>query len=227
MSWIDTISFDDRGLVPVIAQDAGTGEVLMLAWATAEALRLTAGTGRAHYWSRSRGALWRKGETSGHAQQVVEVRVDCDADAVLYRVRQTGPACHTGERSCFHRSAYGEELVAAGDPRPVLARVEEVVARRHAERPEGSYTTYLFAQGVDKVLKKVGEEAAETIVAAKNGDPAELRAETADLLFHLLVLWRALGLDFGEVYSELERRFGAPPRPGSTNASPRRSSGVD
>ncbi len=224
MSWIDTIGYDDRGLVPVIAQDAATGEVLMLAWASAEALRLTAETGRAHYWSRSRGRLWQKGETSGHAQEVAEVRVDCDADAVLYRVRQTGPACHTGERSCFHRAAEGGELAPASDPRPVLARVEEVVARRHAERPEGSYTTYLFAQGVDKVLKKVGEEAAETIVAAKNGDPAELRAETADLLFHLLVLWRALGFDFGEVYSELERRFGAPPRPGSTKASPPRSS---
>jgi phosphoribosyl-ATP pyrophosphohydrolase/phosphoribosyl-AMP cyclohydrolase len=225
MSWIERIGYDDRGLVPVVAQDAATGEVLMLAWASAEALRLTAETGRAHYWSRSRGRLWRKGETSGHAQEVVEVRVDCDADAVLYRVRQAGPACHTGERSCFFRSVDdGAELAGAADPRPVLARVEEVVARRHAERPEGSYTTYLFEQGVDKVLKKVGEEAAETIVAAKNGDAAELRAETADLLFHLLVLWRALGFDFGEVYSELERRFGSPPRPGSAKASPRRSS---
>lgn len=224
MSWTEQIEFDERGLVPVVAQDAATGEVLMLAWATAEALRLSAETGRAHYWSRSRGELWRKGDTSGNEQEVVEIRVDCDADAVLYRIRQTGPACHTGERSCFFRAVEGDGLAQAGDPRPVMARVEEIIAERHAGRPEGSYTTYLFEQGVDKILKKVGEEATETVIAAKNGDAAEMASETADLLFHLLVLWRAQGLPFGMVYSELERRFGAAPRPGSTKASPRRSS---
>ncbi len=225
MPWIDTITFDERGLVPVVAQDARTGEVLMLAWANREALQRTAETGRAHYWSRSRGALWMKGETSGHAQEVVDVRVDCDADAVLYRVRQTGPACHTGERSCFYRTPddSGGELTEAPDPRPMVARLEEIIARREEERPEGSYTTYLFAQGVDKILKKLGEETAETIIAAKNGDNAELRSESADLLFHLMVLWRARGLDPGEVWDELERRFGAAPRAGSTEARPSRS----
>lgn len=213
MSWTDSISFDGRGLVPVVAQDAATGEVLMLAWANAEALRLTRETGRAHYWSRSRAALWCKGETSGNVQQVEEVRVDCDADAVLYRVRQTGPACHTGERSCFHRAVSPQGAVeAASDPRPILARIEETLARRDAERPEGSYTTYLFAQGIDKTLKKVGEEAAETIIAAKNGDDAGLASESADLLFHLLVLWRQRGLPAAAVWDELERRFGAVPR---------------
>jgi phosphoribosyl-ATP pyrophosphohydrolase/phosphoribosyl-AMP cyclohydrolase len=225
MPWIDTLTFDERGLVPVVAQDARTGEVLMLAWANREALQRTRETGRAHYWSRSRGALWMKGETSGHAQEVVDVRVDCDADAVLYRVRQTGPACHTGERSCFYRTADadGGELTEATDPRPMLARLEEIIAGRERERPEGSYTTYLFAQGVDKILKKLGEETAETIIAAKNADNAELRSESADLLFHLMVLWRARGLDAGEVWDELERRFGAAPRPGSTEARPSRS----
>jgi phosphoribosyl-ATP pyrophosphohydrolase/phosphoribosyl-AMP cyclohydrolase len=218
MPWTDQITFDDRGLVPVVAQDARTGEVLMLAWANAQALRLTQETGRAHYWSRSRESLWAKGETSGHVQEVVDVRVDCDADAVLYRVRQTGPACHTGERSCFYRAVDRSEteLGEAADPRPMLARLESIIEERERTRPEGSYTTYLFAQGVDKVLKKVGEETAETIIAAKNGDNAELTAESADLLFHLMVLWRARGLNADDVWGELERRFGAPPREGST-----------
>ena len=224
MTWTDGLKFDERGLVPVIAQDAGTGEVLMLAWANAEALRLTAETGRAHYWSRSRGELWAKGSTSGNTQEMVDVRVDCDADAILYRVRQSGPACHTGERSCFHRVTDGTDLAAAPDPRPVLARVQDIIAQRHTERPENSYTTYLFGAGTDKILKKVGEEATETIIAAKNGDRAELASETADLLFHLLVLWQAQGLPFDDVYAELDRRFGAAPRTGSTAPAPRRAS---
>jgi phosphoribosyl-ATP pyrophosphohydrolase/phosphoribosyl-AMP cyclohydrolase len=225
MPWTDQITFDERGLVPVVAQDARTGEVLMLAWANAEALRLTRETGRAHYWSRSRQSLWIKGETSGHAQQVVDVRVDCDADAVLYRVHQAGPACHTGERSCFYRSVEGAEteLGEAADPRPMLARLESIIEERERERPEGSYTTYLFEQGVDKVLKKVGEETAETIIAAKNGDNAELTAESADLLFHLMVLWRARGLEADDVWAELERRFGRAPRAGSPEGRPSRA----
>ncbi|HEX8691727.1 MAG TPA: bifunctional phosphoribosyl-AMP cyclohydrolase/phosphoribosyl-ATP diphosphatase HisIE [Longimicrobium sp.] len=226
MSWIDEVKLDERGLVPVVAQDARTGEVLMLAWASAEALRLTAESGRAHYWSRSRGELWKKGETSGNAQEVVEVRLDCDGDAVLYRVRQTGPACHTGERSCFFRAAGADGLSRAADPRPVLARVEEIVAARDAGRPEGSYTTYLFQQGVDKILKKVGEEAAETIIAAKNEGVEQLRSESADLLYHLLVLWRAKGLALDDLWAELDRRFGQAPRPGAADPVERRSSEV-
>ncbi|HEU0015202.1 MAG TPA: bifunctional phosphoribosyl-AMP cyclohydrolase/phosphoribosyl-ATP diphosphatase HisIE [Longimicrobium sp.] len=225
MSWIDRLTFDARGLLPVVAQDARTGEVLMLAWANAQALRLTLETGRAHYWSRSRGELWAKGQTSGNTQEIVDVRVDCDADAVLYRVRQSGPACHTGERSCFHRLADGSDgsWGDAPDPRPMLARLEDIIAARDAERPEGSYTAYLFAQGIDKILKKVGEEATETVIAAKNGDNAELRAEAADLLFHLMVLWRARGLDAAEVWDELDRRFGQAPRPGSAEGRPSRA----
>ena len=226
MSWLDEVKFDDRGLVPVVAQDARTGEVLMLAWSNAEALRLTRESGRAHYWSRSRGELWRKGDTSGNVQEVHEVRLDCDGDAVLYRVRQTGPACHTGERSCFFRSVDGDEVQRGDDARPVLARIEEIVAARHAERPEGSYTTYLFAEGIDKILKKVGEEATETIIVAKNEGAEQLRAESADLLYHLLVLWRAKGLPLDELWAELDRRFGQPSREGSTDPAARRSSEV-
>lgn len=227
MAWTDEITFDERGLVPVVAQDERTGEVLMLAWADAEALRLTRETGRAHYWSRSRRALWAKGDTSGHVQHVAEVRVDCDADAVLYRVRQEGPACHTGERSCFHRAvADGGALEGGADGRGLLHRIEAVLAARDAERPEGSYTTYLFTQGVDKILKKVGEEAVETVIAAKNDGTAELVGESADLLFHLLVLWRARGVAVDDVLDELAGRFGRAPRPGSASPAPRRGSDV-
>ena len=214
MAWMDEVTFDARGLVPVVAQEARTGEVLMLAWADRDALARTRETGRAHYFSRSRARMWMKGETSGHVQEVVDVRLDCDGDAVLYRVRQTGPACHTGARSCFFRAAGGGGALAdAPDPRPMLDRLEEIIAERDQARPEGSYTTYLFEQGVDKVLKKVGEEATETVIAAKNGESAGLVAESADLLFHLMVLWRTQGVPAGAVWDELERRFGRAPRP--------------
>jgi len=228
MSWTVRIEFDERGLVPVVAQDARTGEVLMLAWANAQALRLTAETGWAHYWSRSRGELWKKGETSGNAQEIVEVRVDCDADAVLYRVQVVagGPACHTGERSCFYRRVDADELREGGDPRGILSRMEEIVASRDAERPEGSYTTYLFASGVDKILKKVGEEATEVVIAAKNEGTADLASESADLLYHLMVLWRARQLSPDEVWDVLQSRFGQPPRPGSADPAERRSSEI-
>lgn len=224
MSWIDDLTFDDRGLLPVVAQDARTGEVLMLAWATRDALARTVETGDAHYWSRSRGEMWRKGGTSGHVQRVREIRVDCDGDAVIYRVDQTGPACHTGERSCFHRAAAEDgSLAPAADPRPVLERVDALLGERQAARPEGSYTTYLFTQGIDKILKKVGEEATETVIAAKNADPAALRSEAADLLFHLLVLFRQQGLPLADVWDELDARFGRAPRPGSTEGRASRS----
>lgn len=218
MSWIDTLKFDAAGLVPVVAQDALTGEVLMLAYANAAALERTRATGRAHYWSRSREALWCKGESSGHVQEVVEVRVDCDADAVLYRVRQTGPACHTLAPSCFHRAAAGDALHDVGAGGHVLERVAETVRSRHAERPERSYTTYLFAEGLDKILKKVGEEATEVVIAAKNAaregdaEPGELRGEVADLLFHLLVMLQERGLPPARIWEEMEHRFGAAPR---------------
>lgn len=218
MSWIDELKFDASGLLPVVAQEAESGEVLMLAFANRDALQLTLQTGRAHYWSRSRGAMWQKGETSGHVQDVVEVRADCDGDAVLYRVRQTGPACHTLERSCFHRAVVEEELQPASEGGHILARLDAIVGAREEQRPEGSYTTYLFDKGLDKILKKVGEETTEVVIAAKNQQNAELRAELADLLFHLLVLLRARGLPLPEIWAELEARFGGASRTPSAAA---------
>lgn len=212
MSWIGELCFDARGLVPVVAQDATTGEVLMLAYANRDALERTAATGQAHYWSRSRAEIWMKGGTSGHTQTVEEIRVDCDGDAVLYRVRQRGPACHTLAPSCFFRHAEGDELVDSATRAHVISRLEAIVARRDHERPEGSYSTYLFSKGIDKVLKKVGEEAAEVIIAAKNDGGPELVSETTDLLYHLLVALRMRGVSLDEVWSEMDARFGGAPR---------------
>lgn len=212
MTWIDQLEFDSRGLIPVVAQEALTGEVLMLAYANREALERTLETRRAHYWSRSRQQLWQKGESSGHVQEVQEVRADCDGDAVLYRVRQSGAACHTGAGSCFHRRVEDGILEPADQTGHVLTRIAAVVRERDEQRPPDSYTTYLFEKGLDKILKKLGEEATETVIAAKNADPRELRAEAADLLYHLLVLLRASGVPPEEVWTELEARFGAPPR---------------
>ena len=185
----------------------------MLAYADREALTRTLDSGTAHYWSRSRSEIWRKGDTSGHVQNVVEVRVDCDGDAVLYRVRQAGAACHTLESSCFHRKVSDGDLVPAAEMAHILARLEEIIADREATRPPESYTTYLFEKGIDKILKKVGEETTETVIAAKNADPVELRYETADLFFHLLVLLRASSLPLQEIWAELESRFGGVARP--------------
>jgi phosphoribosyl-AMP cyclohydrolase / phosphoribosyl-ATP pyrophosphohydrolase len=210
--WIEELKFGDDGLVPVVTQDCDTGAILMLAYADREALRLTSDTGTAHYWSRSRREIWRKGATSGHVQEVVEVRIDCDGDAVLYRVHQTGPACHTGEGSCFFRKVEGGSVRPARELGHILARLERIVAQREVERPEGSYSTYLFDKGVDKILKKLGEETTEVVIAAKNQDASELRYEVADLLFHLLVLLRERGLPLQSVWGELESRFGLPPR---------------
>lgn len=212
MSWLDEVHFDSTGLVPVVAQDARTGELLMLAWANREALELTMETGAAHYWSRSRESIWKKGETSGHLQDVTEVRIDCDGDAVLYRVHQNGPACHTLERSCFHRRVDEGELVQDVGSGHILARMADVVAERARTMPAESYTTYLFQQGLDKILKKLGEESTETVIAAKNGDNEELRSEAADLLFHLVVLLQERKLPLEDVWAELEKRFGQAPR---------------
>ena len=157
------LTFDTRGLVPVIAQDADSGEVLMFAWATREALEQTLQTRQAHYFSRSRAELWRKGATSGHVQEVVEVRFDCDGDAVLYRVRQTGAACHTGERSCFYRTLTEEASPSVGE---VMGLLERVVSDRLEYLPEGSYVTKLHERGLGYMAQKVVEEAGESIVAA-------------------------------------------------------------
>jgi phosphoribosyl-AMP cyclohydrolase / phosphoribosyl-ATP pyrophosphohydrolase len=219
MSWLDSLNFGPDGLIPVATQEADSGTILMIAYANREALARTEATGRAHYWSRSRSELWCKGETSGHVQHVREIRVDCDSDAVLYRVAQTGPACHTLAASCFFRAVNDGALSEVLPASHVLERIAEIVRQRDSDRPDDSYTTYLFSKGIDKILKKVGEEATEVVIAAKNAagsdDPgcrAELSAEVADLFFHLLVMLQQSRMPLDEIWAELDRRFGAPPR---------------
>jgi phosphoribosyl-ATP pyrophosphohydrolase/phosphoribosyl-AMP cyclohydrolase len=198
---MDAVNFEGD-LVPVIAQDADSGEVLMLAYANREAVAATLQTNEAHYFSRSRGALWRKGESSGHRQEVIEVRYDCDGDALLYRVRQTGPACHTGAHSCFYRSLAGAPAASLGE---VLALLERVVAERLRELPEGSYVARLHGQGLGRVAQKVIEEAGESAIAALQ-EPRKLVSEAADLLFHLTILLCESGVTLQEVAGELLRR---------------------
>lgn len=217
MAWLDTVRFDTNGLVPVVAQEATSGELLMLAYANREALQKTAESGTAHYWSRSRQSLWMKGATSGNLQKLVEIRIDCDGDAVLYRVKQTGPACHTGRSTCFFSAVEGDEVVEVEAAGTILARVEAVVEDRRRNPVEGAYTNYLFEQGVDKILKKVGEEATEVVIAAKNDDPDELSTEIADLFFHLVVLLQARGVPLTRVWEVMDERFGRPPRERATS----------
>ncbi|MGA8942700.1 MAG: bifunctional phosphoribosyl-AMP cyclohydrolase/phosphoribosyl-ATP diphosphatase HisIE [Thermoactinomyces sp.] len=198
----DLAKFDENGLIPVIMQDAISKQVLTLAYMNRQALNLTLETGEAWFYSRSRQKLWHKGETSGNIQKVVSMAFDCDRDAILLQVIPQGPACHQGTYACFG-DENGTDLA---NPFLVLNELEAVIAKKEAERPEGSYTTYLFDQGLDKILKKVGEESAEVIIAAKNRSRRELKYETADLLYHLLVLLREQKLSFGEVLKELEER---------------------
>ncbi|MFJ5713700.1 bifunctional phosphoribosyl-AMP cyclohydrolase/phosphoribosyl-ATP diphosphatase HisIE [Neobacillus sp. NPDC093127] len=194
------VKFDEKGLIPGIIQDAGTKEVLTLAYMNEESLAKTIETGETWFFSRSRQELWHKGATSGNTQTVVSINYDCDQDAILVMVTPKGPACHTGSVSCF-----SERSTGLGDYQ-ILQSLEKVILERERERPEGAYTTYLFEKGVDKILKKVGEEAAEVIIAAKNRDHEELRWEAADLLYHLQVLLVEQGLPFKEVLRTLEER---------------------
>jgi phosphoribosyl-AMP cyclohydrolase / phosphoribosyl-ATP pyrophosphohydrolase len=194
------IAFDAAGLVPVVVQERASGDVLMLAFANAEALRATAESGLAHFWSRSRGKLWRKGESSGNVLRVREVRADCDKDALLMVVDPAGPACHTGTRTCFGESSPH----AAG----VLEALRRVIEDRARTRPEGSYTAKLLAKGLDHALKKVGEEATEVVLAAKGESDERLAEEGADLLFHLLVALHARGVPPDRVLDVLRRRRG-------------------
>jgi phosphoribosyl-ATP pyrophosphohydrolase/phosphoribosyl-AMP cyclohydrolase len=192
------IAYDANGLVPVVAQDFASGDVLMVAYANREALERTAETGLAHFWSRSRSALWKKGETSGHVLRVREVRSDCDNDALVMVVEPAGPACHTGARTCFGDGS----ATAAG----VVEELRRVIADRVRERPAGSYTAKLMDKGLDHVLKKVGEEATEVVLAAKGESEERLAEESADLLFHLLVALEIRGVAVSRVMDVLERR---------------------
>lgn len=200
------IRFNEQGLVPAIVQDAHSKEVLTLAYMNEQSLQKTLETKETWFYSRSRQQLWHKGETSGNVQKVVDVRYDCDADALLILVEPKGPACHTGEYSCFHHRLNDEKPVATPNRFAILSVLESLIAEREAKRPEGSYTTYLFEKGIDKIAKKVGEEAAEVIIAVKNRSKEELRWEAADLLYHLLVLLREQRLSLDDVLSVLAER---------------------
>jgi phosphoribosyl-ATP pyrophosphohydrolase/phosphoribosyl-AMP cyclohydrolase len=229
--------FDEHGLIPAVVQDDQTGEVLTVAYMNAESLAKTLQTGETWFWSRSRQELWHKGATSGNTQKVVDVRLDCDNDALLVRVIPNGPACHTGERSCFFASAEPQPAVAPvaaeepkrieAAPAPGLSLVNvsamnlgillqdlyKLIQERKDQRPEGSYTTYLFDSGLDKILKKVGEEASETIIAAKNEDRKQLSGEISDLLYHLLVLMVERKVSLEDILGELDKRAGKPANP--------------
>lgn len=212
---LSKLRFDGQGLVPAVVQDVSSGRVLTLAYMNRNALELSIQHEETYFWSRSREKLWHKGETSGNTQKIVRIDVDCDGDALLISVQPRGPACHTGQESCFHEEVCKTTpsqpnpyvgSAAKSELSPVVERLMEVIKSRKQQMPEGSYTTYLFTKGLDKILKKIGEESAETIIAAKNKSKVELTSESADLLYHLLVLFVNEGLDVEEVWTELERR---------------------
>lgn len=206
------LKWDAVGLIPAVVQDYSSKEVLMLAYMNRESLQLSVESGETWFWSRSRQELWHKGATSGHTQRIVSMQYDCDGDTLLVRVDQQGPACHTGKYSCFFNDIPTSEQAGASreasesDRFAVLSMLDATIAERYAERPEGAYTTYLFEKGLDKILKKIGEESAEVLIAAKNNDREELRAEAGDLIYHLMVLLRQQNMPIDEVLQVLENR---------------------
>ncbi|MBI3127476.1 MAG: bifunctional phosphoribosyl-AMP cyclohydrolase/phosphoribosyl-ATP diphosphatase HisIE [Candidatus Tectomicrobia bacterium] len=214
------VKWDAQGLAPAVCQDAGTGQVLMLAWMSAESLRLTLENGTVHFWSRSRQSIWHKGETSGNFLRLVSASLDCDGDALLLSVRPDGPACHTGRMSCFFnpvptgREAEGTPGLPF-DPNLLEAIYRLILERRDQADPEKSYVARLFRGGEDRILKKISEEAGEVVLAVKNAKPEEITAETADLWFHSLVALALRDVPPGRVLAELARRFGRGGRPES------------
>ncbi len=201
---IQSIQFNEQGLVPVVVQHAQTKEVLTVAYMNQESLEKTIATKETWFYSRSRKELWNKGATSGNKQQVISIRTDCDQDALVVEVIPRGPACHTGETTCFHQDVLtpDEKVGSFG----ILADLVQVIQEREKTMPEGAYTTYLFEKGVDKIGKKIGEEATEVVIAAKNRDAQELQWEAADLLYHLLVLLQEQKVDLYEVLEVLQKR---------------------
>ena len=198
---LDELKFDEKGLIPAIVVDDETGKVLTLAYMNRESLQVSMEKGLTCFWSRSRQELWLKGETSGNYQHIVSITADCDMDALEVRVRKDGPACHTGEDSCFHNPVFGEKC-----DKFQLEGLYQLLQSRKKELPEGSYTTYLFQKGLDKILKKVGEESTEVIIAGKAEDKAETIYEIADLAYHVLVLMVQLGISVEDIRKELASR---------------------
>lgn len=198
---LNNIKFDENGLIPAIIQDAKTGDVLMLAYMNETSLQKTIETKETWFYSRSRQALWHKGETSGNTQKVEQIKLDCDADSLLIQVTPNGPACHTGECTCFFHHVDGDTSTRA-----VIHTIVDTIEQRKQQPVEGAYTTYLFNEGIDKVLKKVGEEAAEVIIGAKNNDKEEIKWEIADLVYHTLVLMNMTDVTITDIKNVLYER---------------------
>ncbi|MGD9473485.1 MAG: bifunctional phosphoribosyl-AMP cyclohydrolase/phosphoribosyl-ATP diphosphatase HisIE [Eubacteriaceae bacterium] len=199
------IKFNEAGLIPAIVQDYHTRQVLMMAWMNEETLKQSIESGLATFYSRSRQEVWVKGATSGNTQHIVSIEYDCDGDTLLLQVNPDGPACHTGSISCFYRTLSTNKYLKKGNP-DILNKLVKLLEDRRENPKEGSYTNYLFEKGVDKICKKIGEEAAETIIAAKNNDPTELTYEASDLIYHLLVLLNNQDVALDSIYEELTKR---------------------
>lgn len=203
MERIDNLKFDEKGLIPAIIQDYYTKKVLMLAYMNKESLKISIDEGKTCFFSRSRQELWRKGETSGNFQTIVSIRTDCDMDTLLIDVIKAGPACHTGSESCFFNEIFTTEK---GNNTFSYNGLYDMLVGRKLEKKEGSYTTYLFEKGIDKILKKVGEECTEVIIGAKGGDKAETVYEIADLAYHVMVMMIEMGITIDDVTTELAKR---------------------
>jgi len=200
---MDSIKFDEKGLVTAVVQDANTKEVLTVAYMNKESLEKTLESGETWFYSRSRQELWHKGATSGHTQKVVSIKADCDGDALVVEVIPAGPACHNGTTSCFTEIIQQNAKVGSVE---IISKLANVIAKREQEMPEGAYTTYLFDKGIDKICKKVGEEATEVVIGAKNRDTEEVKWEAADLIYHLLVLLQEQKVSVYDVLHVLEKR---------------------
>ena len=198
----EELKFDDKGLIPAIVEDAETGKVVMMAYMNAESLKISMEEGMTCFWSRSRKCLWRKGETSGNRQHIVSITSDCDNDTLLVKVKKDGPVCHTGADSCFFNPVYESETLSEFS----LDNLYQMLVGRKVNKPEGSYTTYLFEKGIDKILKKVGEECTEVIIAGKADDKAETIYEVADLCYHVMVMMVEMGISVDDIKKELASR---------------------
>ena len=198
---IDELKFDEKGLIPAVVTDAATKKVLTLAYMNRESLEISIREKRTCFWSRSRGKLWRKGETSGNVQHIVDITADCDKDALLVTVNKKGPACHTGSESCFFNPVY-----ESGSAPFTYEGLMELIKGRKTEPKEGSYTSYLFEKGIDKILKKVGEESTEVVIAGKDNDKGETIYEIADLAYHIMVLMAEMGIEVDDITRELASR---------------------